>query len=100
MMNHKDTQTFMQPLQQDLKSVAFVDIPDEPKAHKAKDIKKQLKAGTAYDDFTKAVQSIIDNNPPGRILIAGSLYLAGHALKTLQITPHNRPQESPKDHAA
>lgn len=101
MMNHKDPQTFMRPLEQYLKSVAFVDIPDEPKSHKAQDIKQAVDIpAEAFDDFTKAVRHITDHNEPGRILIAGSLYLAGHVLKTMDIPPHNGRQESPKNHAA
>ncbi len=97
MMAHKDPPTFIAPLHPWLSSLSFVNVADEPKSLKAADLKEACNIRDipvqAFDDFTNAVQSITHNNKPGRILIAGSLYLAGHVLKTIGLPPHNDAQD-------
>jgi dihydrofolate synthase/folylpolyglutamate synthase len=94
MMTHKDPVEFLKPLVPFFDSVRVVDIPGEGKALKAAQIESMIPECRAFPDFMNAVKDIAtQKKPPGRILIAGSLYLAGHVLKTLSISPHNIPHE-------
>lgn len=82
MMNHKNPADFAAPLRPVLQSLHCVDIPGEPQAFTAQTLAKTI--GTAHQagNVEEAIKTILrDNLGPGRILIAGSLYLAGHVLK-------------------
>ncbi len=94
MMNRKDPVAFVRILQKSIESVTFVDIPGEPQSFKAKDMEllaeKNLPDVTAYAavNLETAIRTLTAaNNVPGRILIAGSLYLAGHVLKSVNVQP-------------
>ena len=76
MMNHKDPAAFIAALKPMVKSIRFTDIPGEPNA---------LKNPQNFPDFKSAINDILTKEPgPARILIAGSLYLAGHVLKSVE----------------
>ncbi len=95
MMNHKDPAEFLDPLLPHLSSLSFTAIPAEPKSYSAAaldrlvfSVKKEGLLAEACADFQEALQNIAAREQtPGRILIAGSLYLAGHVLKRLDIKP-------------
>jgi dihydrofolate synthase/folylpolyglutamate synthase len=85
MMNRKDPVAFVKILQNHVASITFVGIPDEPQMMKSKAGASllhsnfpNLKIGTA-PGFEAAIRSVTSEKQ-GRILIAGSLYLAGHVL--------------------
>lgn len=88
MMNSKDPVKFLKLLERHMAGVFFIDIPNEPQAYasdelaqRAKKAFPELSINTAAD-FQEAIQNILsEDEAPGRILIAGSLYLAGHVLK-------------------
>lgn len=88
MMSRKDPVRFIEILQNNLASVTFITIPDEPQAFLATDMEAQARQKfphlplQACSDLQEAIRHITRNNEPGRVLIAGSLYLAGHVLKT------------------
>jgi dihydrofolate synthase/folylpolyglutamate synthase len=101
MMGHKDHIAFIVPLARAANSVTFVDIPNEPQAMRAAELYElychsdRLKGAEesetiirsldcARDDSThnKAITRIKQNHRGGIILICGSLYLAGHVLKS------------------
>lgn len=90
MMNRKDPVQFAGILQKHLASITCVDIPAEPQSFKSVDMEKLLRksfpglAVTAVPSVAAAIQSLArSNSAPGRVLIAGSLYLAGHVLKSV-----------------
>lgn len=96
MMAHKNPKGFLTPLLKHIKSLSVIDIPNEPQSFKAADITASLTALnpdlqlTQSPNWRKAVEQIIANNQgTGHILIAGSLYLAGHILQDLQNQAHN-----------
>lgn len=85
MMAHKNPKEFVQPLLQHATSVTVVDIPGEPAAHNAQNLivllKDDCNAIHQTKDFLESIKSITQSGKvPGRILITGSLYLAGHVL--------------------
>ncbi|MGB4108196.1 MAG: Mur ligase family protein [Alphaproteobacteria bacterium] len=88
MMRRKDPVRFIEILQKHLSSVTLVDIPGEPQAHTGQNMLKRVKSqlpgldSTTQGNITAAIENLTANNEPGRILIAGSLYLAGHVLKS------------------
>ena len=88
MMKGKDSDGFLAPLTPLCESISFVDIPNEPLAQKAADLQALCQQGQIYDSYRDALTDIKDNLKPGRILICGSLYLAGHVLKDLGKSAH------------
>lgn len=91
MMNHKDAKSFFKPVIQDASSVQIIPINQEDAAYKPEQLADILKP--LYDDVKTAqsLESAIeiavhDHNDQagGRILICGSLYLAGQVLKNDQ----------------
>ncbi len=87
MMNRKDPESFVAELYDCLSGVTCVAIPGEPNGLNPQDMKarlaKRFPGLSVYDcsNFQEAVEHITSRSkPPGRILIAGSLYLAGHVL--------------------
>ena len=82
MMNSKQADAFIKPLALRAQSVRTVAIPDEKNSFTADDLAR-FSGGSArpQPSVGEAVASIIsDNDKPGRILICGSLYLAGKVL--------------------
>jgi dihydrofolate synthase/folylpolyglutamate synthase len=85
MLNTKDIGGFMRPLAGVADGLIAVSIPGETNTLSAEDTrahaaKAGLEASTA-PDVLGAIKSITTKNPNARILICGSLYLAGSVLK-------------------
>lgn len=85
MLNSKDPKTFLGPLQHDLSELRTVTIPGEENAlsaeqlaDAAKPLLASAKPSASVADALK--QLIAQSNPPARVLICGSLYLAGTVL--------------------
>jgi dihydrofolate synthase / folylpolyglutamate synthase len=84
MLNTKDHAAFIRPLVPLAEQVFTITIPDEPNAVPAATLADTVKAlgGTAAtsESFQKALRQASELKPAARILICGSLYLAGHVL--------------------
>jgi dihydrofolate synthase / folylpolyglutamate synthase len=90
MLNSKDAAQFIKPLAALAEHVVTLSIPDEPNAIPAEQLADivlamGLKASTATS-VMNAVQQASLLKPAARILICGSLYLAGHVLAAEQQT--------------
>jgi dihydrofolate synthase / folylpolyglutamate synthase len=81
MLNTKDAMSFMKPLAALNPQLFTIAIPNEANAIPAKTLAETARShganATAKSDFTTALKSI---TAPSRVLICGSLYLAGHVL--------------------
>ena len=85
-MNTKDVAGYLMPLVPHAASLTGVSIPGETNTLSAEDTAGHaasagIPASTA-ETVAKAVAAITAANPKARILICGSLYLAGSILKT------------------
>ncbi len=85
MLNTKDIGGYLRPLGQVAETLTAVSIPGEQNTLTAEDTAKHaidagIKAGTA-DTVEEAISTIKSKDPNARILICGSLYLAGHVLR-------------------
>ncbi len=85
MLNTKDVAGYMRPLAAQAQSLTAIDIPGEPNTLPAAETARiagtvGLPARTAPDAAT-AVRRIVTESPHARLLICGSLYLAGHILR-------------------
>ncbi|WP_420583752.1 bifunctional folylpolyglutamate synthase/dihydrofolate synthase [Ruegeria sp.] len=85
MLNTKDVTGYLAPLAQQAQSLTAVSIPGEAATLSAEDTaaaaaKTGLPATTA-DNVTDALNALIAQDPQARILICGSLYLAGNILR-------------------
>lgn len=83
MMRHKDAAGFLRPLSYHAETITAVPLPDEPDAFTPADL-----AAAVPDldirhapSFSEALIAITHNNDQGRVLICGSLYLAGYVLQ-------------------
>ena len=86
LMNTKDVAGYMAPIADHVEGLHAVSIPGEVNTLPAEDTARAattagIKATTAKD-ARAATAAIIDNDPSARILICGSLYLAGDVLKS------------------
>jgi dihydrofolate synthase / folylpolyglutamate synthase len=86
MLNTKDEAGFLRPLAPLARSVRTVPVPDEPASRdpiEAAALARALGiAATPASDVTSALGAIAAAAPePGRVLVCGSLYLAGHVLR-------------------
>ena len=85
MLNTKDIAGYLRPLARHAETLIAVSIPDEPATLSAEDTAKvAAQVGMKTDQSAsvlQAVQSIMSNDPNARILICGSLYLAGAILR-------------------
>lgn len=82
MMKTKDPAAFLEKLKPCCRSVTAVPIPGEPLAHGRESLHKYGIDCAYADSVAQALSNIMKAGPEGRILIAGSLYLAGHVLKS------------------
>lgn len=87
MLKSKDTRAFLEPLAPHARLAVALKIPGEDGAWPAEDLARQAtKAGMTALEFggpRPAAREILSRlDGPGRILICGSLYLAGEILKT------------------
>ncbi|WP_411351657.1 bifunctional folylpolyglutamate synthase/dihydrofolate synthase [Leisingera aquaemixtae] len=85
MLNTKDVRGYMAPLAPHVASLTAISIPDEVNTLSAGETEAAAKsvgieAGTAESPLA-ALQAIIARDPQARVLICGSLYLAGHILR-------------------
>ena len=85
MLNTKDVTGYLRPLAAQAQSLTAVSIPGEANTLSAEDTATAaravgLPAGTA-DSVQAAVKGIVQSDPQARILICGSLYLAGGVLR-------------------
>jgi len=85
MLNTKDITGYLRPLAQHAKSLHAVSIPGEaatlPAAETAKAAKQAGMETHIADNVQSAIADIIQTAPNARILICGSLYLAGAVLR-------------------
>lgn len=79
MMQGKDAKGFLEPLLPFIDHLYVVNIEDEPQSQNAEELQKVFPQSTACPNYRVALQQARQNQ--GRILICGSLYLAGHVLK-------------------
>ncbi len=85
MLSTKDVEGYLRPLSSHLVSMQAIAIPDEsatlpPEATAAAAGRVGL-ASVVADDLDSALKAIVDEAPNARVLIAGSLYLAGAVLR-------------------
>jgi len=85
MLNTKDIAGYLRPVAAEARSLTAVSIPGEANTLSAEDTQAAaaragIEAGTAAS-VAEAVAAIAARDPGARILICGSLYLAGHILR-------------------
>ena len=84
MLNTKDHAAFIRPLIPLSEQIFTITIPDEPNAVPASSLAETINsrggAAIASESFQKALRQVPFLKPAARILICGSLYLAGHVL--------------------
>ena len=85
MLNTKDLAAFLRPLAPSVRASASVSIPGEEASLSAVEAAKAARAlllrAVPADDVSASIRSLIERaDEPGRILICGSLYLAGTIL--------------------
>lgn len=85
MLNTKDVSGYLAPLARHAQSLTAISIPDEvntlpAEATQAAAQSVGLQATTA-ENTAEALQAILQKAPDCRVLICGSLYLAGHILR-------------------
>ena len=86
MLNTKDEAGFLRPLAPLARSVHTVPVPDEPASRDpieaAAEARRLGIAATPAPDVASALDAIAASGPDGaRVLVCGSLYLAGHVLR-------------------
>ncbi|WP_293574660.1 folylpolyglutamate synthase/dihydrofolate synthase family protein [Phaeobacter sp.] len=85
MLNTKDVTGYMAPLAQQADSLTAISIPDEINTLSAEETRSAAEAvgltATTAANALEALQSIVAKEPAARVLICGSLYLAGHVLQ-------------------
>ncbi len=87
MLNTKDATGYMRPLAAQAQQLTAISIPGEANTLPADDTAKMARsvgmAAKTADDVTQALADIAASNPSARVLICGSLYLAGHVLREI-----------------
>lgn len=90
MLNTKDATQFFRPLANLADHVVTLSIPNEANAisaeHLAETVRSLGTQASIASDVTNAVRQASSLKPAARILICGSLYLAGHVLAAEQQT--------------
>jgi dihydrofolate synthase/folylpolyglutamate synthase len=86
MMETKDAHAFISPFKGLVERVYTVPIPEEPNAFSAEALAEVVRAKgfdvvAASSVADALLRSQVTLDGPGRVLICGSLYLAGHVLK-------------------
>jgi dihydrofolate synthase/folylpolyglutamate synthase len=86
MLNTKDEPGFLRPLAPLAKSVHTVPVPDEPASRDPIEAAAEVAsigiAATPAPNVISALTAIAATEPePARVLVCGSLYLAGHVLR-------------------
>ena len=92
MMNHKDPKAFATTLLPHIASLTTITVPGEPCAVDESTLAALIPGAKPAASLQAAIAAIgHDNKTPGRVLITGSLYLAGHVLKEGRNKVHNAP---------
>ena len=85
MLNTKDVRGYLAPLAEVAQSLTAVEIPGETatlSADETAEVSRLVGFKTfVADDFSEAVADIVEREPHARVLICGSLYLAGRVLQ-------------------
>lgn len=85
MLNTKDVTGYMTPLAAQAASLTAVSIPDEINTLSAKETEAAAHsvglAAKSAESTEAALKAIVQHDPNARVLICGSLYLAGHILR-------------------
>ena len=85
MLNTKDVRGYLAPLADVADSLTALSIPGEantlPAAATAKAARDAGLSASEASDADSALSAILDHSPPARVLICGSLYLAGAILR-------------------
>ena len=85
MLNTKDIGGYLRPLAKIAKSLTALSIPGEantlPAEVTAEEARKAGFEATTAASVDEAITAITAKDPNARILICGSLYLAGHVLR-------------------
>ena len=85
MLNTKDVKGYMAPLAAQAASLTAISIPDEINTLSAEETEAAAKSvgleATTAANTMAALQAILAKDPTARVLICGSLYLAGHILR-------------------
>ncbi len=85
MLNTKDIDGYLRPLATQAQSLSAIDIPDEPNTLSADATAAHAQAAglpaLTATDAAAAIRAIVAREPDARILICGSLYLAGRILR-------------------
>ncbi|MEX0280956.1 MAG: folylpolyglutamate synthase/dihydrofolate synthase family protein [Arenibacterium sp.] len=91
MLNTKDIGGYLRPLSGVADHLTAVSIPGEAATLSAEDTAKQAKAAglpsDTADNLLSALDQVTRSQPRARILICGSLYLAGEVLRQNQTLP-------------
>ena len=94
MLTTKNPRDFLRPLAAFVTDLHTIPIPDEPLSFTADTLAATARdvglAATAHATLEQALNQIIQTSPsaqPARILICGSLYLAGYVLAAEEINP-------------
>lgn len=84
MLETKDVAEYLRPLVPRATTIGTLTIPDTPASLSAQDIAAAAASlgsvATAHPSLEAALGALSGAEPPCRVLICGSLYLAGHAL--------------------
>jgi dihydrofolate synthase / folylpolyglutamate synthase len=90
MLNTKDATQFFRPLAKLADHIVTLSIPNEPNAIPADQLAQTIQSlgtlASTATDIPNAVRQASSLKPAARILICGSLYLAGHVLAAEQQT--------------
>ena len=85
MLNTKDVTGYMAPLVPHVESLTAISIPGEAATLSTEETEAAAQSvgitATRAENALSALQAIIANDPSARVLICGSLYLAGHILR-------------------
>ena len=85
MLNTKDARGYLRPLAAEVDGLVALSIPGEKNTLPAEETAKAARAvgmtATEAADVTAALDSILARTPEARVLICGSLYLAGAVLR-------------------
>jgi len=86
MLNTKDTEGFLAPLIPLSASLQTVPVPDEPASREADDLAAEARSFGANASPASTIEAALlhiekEEKAPVRVLICGSLYLAGHVLR-------------------
>jgi dihydrofolate synthase/folylpolyglutamate synthase len=92
MLNNKAAEGFLRPLAKQAQGLRAVEIPGEPNSLSAEEAAQKARdsgfSAQAAPSVKAALAQIAAENPwPGRILICGSLYLAGNVLAENETFP-------------